>query len=75
MSQAKKQKVDPNQSKGSFKYLWVRKVWGTTKKIGVSQAPSEILALLDPNLAQMAKTIQRGLECQTRPLFSHIIEP
>ena len=26
--------MDPNKSKRSFKYLWVGKVWGATKKLG-----------------------------------------
>ena len=34
LTKAKNEKVDPNQSKSSFKNLWIGKVWRATKKLG-----------------------------------------
>ena len=57
-------KKSANQSKGNFEYLWVGKVLGIKKKLGYSPAHLEILALKGPKLAQMAKTLFRGLEAK-----------
>ena len=51
------------------------KVLGMKKKVGVSPAHLEILALKGPKLAQMAKTLFRGLEAKKRPLFHLVLDP
>ena len=67
-------KKSANQSKGNFEYLWVGKVLGI-KKLGVFPVHLEILALKGPKLAQMAKTLFRGLEAKKRPLFHLVLDP
>ena len=128
LTRAKNTKMDSNKSKGSFEYLWVGKVWGTTKKLGfpklllrfwalkvqnwpkdpkpyrgayrakqdhfstqfealsinltwkiqilhIKVQSGQNFGLIGPKLAQKAKILLVGLECQTRPLFHSVWDP